>query len=42
MSPIEHFSSLEDTRVERTKGHDLQDIIFLTIATVIFRSSKSR
>ena len=33
--PMEHFSSLTDPRVERTKEHNLGDIIFITIAAVI-------
>lgn len=33
--PMEHFSSLTDPRVERTKEHNLEDIIFITIAAVI-------
>lgn len=32
---IEHFLSLTDPRVERTKEHLLEDIIFITIAAVI-------
>jgi predicted transposase YbfD/YdcC len=32
---IKHFGSLTDPRVERTKEHLLQDIIFITIAAVI-------
>ena len=34
-TPIDYFSGLEDPRVERTKEHGLQDIIFITIAAVI-------
>jgi len=34
-SPISHFSSLTDPRVDRTKEHLLEDIIFITIAAVI-------
>jgi predicted transposase YbfD/YdcC len=34
-SPIEFFSELEDPRVDRTKDHLLEDIIFITIAAVI-------
>lgn len=34
-NPIDHFSSLTDPRVERTKEHLLEDIIFITIAAVI-------
>jgi len=33
--PIEYFSTLKDPRVERTKEHNLADIIFITIAAVI-------
>lgn len=34
-SPIDFFSSVTDTRIDRTKDHFLQDIIFITIAAVI-------
>lgn len=34
-TPIDHFLSLSDPRVERTKEHLLEDIIFITIAAVI-------
>ncbi|MET3981845.1 putative transposase YbfD/YdcC [Mucilaginibacter sp. UYP25] len=34
-SPISHFSSLTDPRVDRTREHLLEDIIFITIAAVI-------
>jgi predicted transposase YbfD/YdcC len=34
-SPIEYFSNLPDPRVDRTKEHLLEDIIFITIAAVI-------
>jgi len=34
-SPIEYFSEIEDPRVDRTKEHLLEDIIFITIAAVI-------
>ena len=34
-NPMEHFSSLTDPRVERTREHLLEDIIFITIAAVI-------
>jgi predicted transposase YbfD/YdcC len=34
-NPIKHFSSLTDPRVERTKEHLLEDIVFITIAAVI-------
>jgi predicted transposase YbfD/YdcC len=34
-SPLDYFSAIEDPRVERTKAHSLEDIIFITIAAVI-------
>jgi predicted transposase YbfD/YdcC len=34
-NPISYFSSLPDPRVERTRVHLLEDIIFITIAAVI-------
>ena len=34
-SPINYFSDLTDPRVERTKDHQLEDIIFIAIASVI-------
>lgn len=34
-SPIDYFSELTDPRVDRTKEHLLEDIIFITIASVI-------
>jgi predicted transposase YbfD/YdcC len=34
-NPISHFSSLTDPRVDRTKEHLLEDIVFITIAAVI-------
>ena len=34
-SPIHYFSKLKDPRVDRTKEHLLEDIIFITIAAVI-------
>jgi hypothetical protein len=34
-TPIDHFLSLPDPRVERSKEHLLEDIIFITIAAVI-------
>jgi len=34
-TPIDYFSNLEDPRVDRTKEHLLEDIIFITIAAVI-------
>ncbi len=35
MNPIEYFSQLSDPRVDRTKEHLMEDIIFITIAAVI-------
>lgn len=34
-TPIDYFTGLEDPRIDRTKEHGLQDIIFITIAAVI-------
>ena len=34
-SPIPYFSNLQDSRVERTKAHFLEDIIFIAIASVL-------
>jgi predicted transposase YbfD/YdcC len=34
-SPIHYFTALTDPRVERTKEHLMEDIIFITIAAVI-------
>lgn len=34
-SPLPYLNSIEDPRIERTKIHDLQAILFLTIAAVI-------
>lgn len=34
LSIIDHFSSLEDPRIERHKRHELIDIIVLTISAV--------
>ena len=34
-SPIPYFSNLQDPRVERTKVHFLEDIIFIAIASVL-------
>ena len=34
-TPIDYFTELEDPRIDRTKEHELQDIIFITIAAVI-------
>jgi hypothetical protein len=34
-SPISYFSVLTDPRVERSKEHLMEDIVFITIAAVI-------
>ena len=34
-SPLDYFSSLTDPRVERTREHRLEDILFIAIASVI-------
>jgi hypothetical protein len=34
-SPVNYFSIIKDPRVERSRGHSLEDIIFITIAAVI-------
>ncbi|MDR0542684.1 MAG: transposase family protein, partial [Dysgonamonadaceae bacterium] len=34
-SPISYFRELTDPRVERSKEHLMEDIIFITIAAVI-------
>ncbi|MGC3977155.1 MAG: transposase family protein [Paludibacteraceae bacterium] len=34
-SPMSYFSSLPDPRLDRTKEHLLEDIIFITIAAVV-------
>lgn len=34
-SPFPFFSELTDPRVERTKAHMLEDILFIAIASVI-------
>jgi hypothetical protein len=34
-SPISYLRELTDPRVERSKEHSMEDIIFITIATVI-------
>ena len=34
-SPFSFFSELTDPRVERTKAHMLEDILFIAIASVI-------
>lgn len=40
-SPLDYFSSLTDPRVERTREHRLEDILFIAIASVIC-SAESR
>ena len=34
-SPLKHFAKLTDPRVDRTKEHLLQEILFITIAAVV-------
>ena len=34
-SPLQFFAGLEDPRVERTKVHLLEDIVFISIASVL-------
>jgi hypothetical protein len=34
-SPLSYFSNLTDPRVERTREHDLEEILFISIASVI-------
>ena len=34
-TPIDYFTNIEDPRIERRKEHLLEDIIFITIASVI-------
>jgi predicted transposase YbfD/YdcC len=34
-SPLNYFSSLQDPRVERTREHDLEDILFIAIASIL-------
>jgi predicted transposase YbfD/YdcC len=34
-SPVDYFSEILDPRIDRTKDHSLEDIIFITIASVI-------
>lgn len=34
-SPLDYFSSLTDPRVERTREHRLEDILFIAIASII-------
>lgn len=34
-SPMSYFSNLTDPRVERTREHDLEDILFIAIASII-------
>jgi len=35
LNPLDHFISLEDPRVERTKRHELMDIIVIAVSAVI-------
>jgi hypothetical protein len=39
-SPISYFSNLCDPRIDRTKDHLLEDIIFVDIDFFLFRLSK--
>lgn len=34
-SPVSYFSSLTDPRVERTREHSLEDILFIAISSII-------
>jgi hypothetical protein len=34
-SPMSYFSNIRDPRVERTWAHDLEDILFVAIASII-------
>ena len=34
-SPLCYFSALSDPRVERTREHNLEDILFIAIASII-------
>jgi len=34
-SPVSYFSGLNDPRIDRTKAHLLDDIIFIAIASVL-------
>jgi hypothetical protein len=34
-SPLRYFSNLTDPRVERTREHDLEDILFIAITSII-------
>ena len=34
-SLVEHFAELEDPRIERTKRHQLSDILVITVCAVI-------
>jgi hypothetical protein len=34
-NPVSYFSSLTDPRVERTREHSLEDILFIAIASII-------
>ena len=35
MSLVDHFATLEDTRIERKKLHDLIDIMVLSVCAII-------
>jgi hypothetical protein len=34
-SPMSYFSNLRDPRVERTREHNLEDIMFIAIASIL-------
>jgi hypothetical protein len=34
-SPMSYFSNIRDPRVERRREHDLEDIMFITIVSII-------
>ncbi|MDR0698222.1 MAG: transposase family protein, partial [Tannerella sp.] len=34
-SPMSYFSNIRDPRVERTREHDLEDIMFIAIASIL-------
>jgi hypothetical protein len=34
-SPLSYFSSITDPRVERTREHSLEDILFIAIASIL-------
>ncbi|MDR2692075.1 MAG: transposase family protein [Dysgonamonadaceae bacterium] len=39
-SPPDYFSTLRDPRVESTREHNLEDILFIAIASVICGAEK--